>query len=141
MLINANYNHTGRYSLIKAILLLVSITTLNGLYAQELVLTMINTGNPSSVTSVCFSSDGKYILSGSYEKSVKLWDIGSGKEIRPFVGHKSVITSVCFSPDGKTALSGSCDCSMILWDVATSKKIRAFAGHLDMLYQDRMIKL
>ncbi len=56
-------------------------------------------------------------MSGSGDKTLKLWDVATGKEIRTFVGHTSTVDSVAFSPDGRTALSGSGDRTLKLWDV------------------------
>ena len=82
-----------------------------------------------SVTSVSFSPDGKFALSGSWDETLKLWDVATGREIRTFSGHGDGVTSVSFSPDGKFALSGSWDKTLKLWEVATGKEIRTFSGH------------
>ena len=67
-------------------------------------------GHTDHVNSVCFSSDGKYIASGSEDKTIQLWNVASGEqEGKPFKGHISGIHSVCFSPDGKYIASGSKD--------------------------------
>jgi WD40 repeat protein len=69
-------------------------------------------------------------LSGSGDKTLKLWDVTTGKEIKTFTGHQSGVKSVAFSPDGRTALSGSDDATIKLWDVAAGKEIRTLAGHM-----------
>ncbi|MEM0994222.1 MAG: hypothetical protein AAGI49_14375, partial [Bacteroidota bacterium] len=74
-------------------------------------------GHTSYVSSVAFSPNGQYALSGSEDSSVKLWEVESGKEIRTFSGHTSYVSSVAFSPNGKYALSGSSDRSVKLWEV------------------------
>lgn len=89
----------------------------------------IQQGHPAPVLSVCFSQDGRFILSGSGDKTVKLWDVSSGKEIRTFKGHEGVVESVCFSPDGHYALSGSADKTVKLWDIAADEAVRTFRGH------------
>jgi TIR domain/WD domain, G-beta repeat len=75
------------------------------------------TGHTSMVNSVAFSPDGRFALSGSHDKTLKLWDVGTAKELRSFTGHGSVVTSVAFSPDGRFALSGSHDATLKLWDL------------------------
>ena len=75
-------------------------------------------GHSSGVTSVAFSADGRYVLSGSYDKTLKLWDVSNGQEVRTFSGHSSYVMSVAFSPDGRYALSGSYDHTMKLWDIS-----------------------
>jgi len=81
------------------------------------------------VNSVAFSPDGRFALSGSGDRTMSLWNVASGKEIRSFAGHTKIVKSVSFSPDGRFALSGSGDKTLRLWDVATGKEIRSFAGH------------
>ncbi len=89
----------------------------------------VQLGHSEFVTSVALSPDGKYVLSGSDDKTLKLWETATGKEIRTFAGHANEVKSVAFSPDGKYALSGSHDDTLKLWDVATGKEIRTFTGH------------
>ena len=58
------------------------------------------------MTSVAIAPDGRTALSGSYDKTLKLWDLATGKELRIFTGHSERVTSVAIAPDGRTALSG-----------------------------------
>ena len=82
----------------------------------------------ATVTSVAFSPDGRYALSGSWDKTMKLWEVSNGREIRTFQGHSWTVTSVAFSPDGSYALSGSGDNTMKLWEVSSGREIRTFQG-------------
>ena len=75
-----------------------------------------------SVYSVAFSPDGKTLASGSFDKSIKLWNMASGKNTATLKGHTDAVISVAFSPDGKTLASGSQDKSIRLWDLAPVKK-------------------
>ena len=56
---------------------------------------------------MAFSPDGKQVLTGSEDKTARLWDAQSGKELRTFTGHTDWVMSVAFSPDGKQVLTGS----------------------------------
>ena len=60
------------------------------------------------VSSVVFSGDGKYLVSGSYDGTVRVWKISTGEEIARML-HESTVYSVAFSPDGRYVLSGSLD--------------------------------
>jgi WD40 repeat protein len=66
---------------------------------------------------VSFSPDGKRIVSGSNDKTVKLWDAEIGQESLTLKGHRGDVYSVAFSPDGKRIVSGSNDNTVKVWDV------------------------
>lgn len=85
-------------------------------------------GHKGAVTCVAYSPDGTYVLSGSEDGTLKLWETATGREVRTFTGHKAGVTSVAFSPDGSTAVSGSNDSTLRLWDVASGKELRATDG-------------
>ncbi|MGC1377644.1 MAG: hypothetical protein WA821_15525 [Anaerolineales bacterium] len=75
-------------------------------------------GHTDTVSDIAFSPDGKMLASGSYDKTVILWDIATGQPIgQPLKGHTDSVNSVAFSPDGKTLASGSSDNTIILWDL------------------------
>ena len=73
-------------------------------------------GHSDFVGSVVFSPDGKTLASGSWDNTVKLWDVAKGKVIRTLCGHSRQVRSVVFSPDGKTLASGSFDPPVKLWN-------------------------
>ncbi len=87
--------------------------------------------NWSLVTSVAFSPDGKTLVSGSWDKTIRLWDAATGKPLgEPIRGHEGSVSSVAFSPDGKTLASGSDDSTIRLWDAATGKPLgEPLRGH------------
>jgi WD40 repeat protein len=81
------------------------------------------------VTSVSVSADGKRVLTGGFDKTLRLWDAGTGKELHVFRGHTGPVTSVALSPDGTRALSAGSDNSVRLWDATTGKQLHEMAGH------------
>ncbi len=80
-----------------------------------------------AINAVAFSPDSKYILTGSGNATVRLWDL-EGKQLKIFIGHSGYITSVAFSPGGQSILSASTDRSARLWDI-DGKVICDFRGH------------
>ncbi|MBD2336051.1 serine/threonine protein kinase [Calothrix sp. FACHB-156] len=94
--------------------------------------TLIN--HPNFVKSVAISPDGKTLVGGSPDNTIKLWNLATGEEIRTLSGHSSWIYSVAISPDGKTLASGSRDSTIKLWNIVTGEKIRTFTGHSHWIY-------
>jgi DNA-binding beta-propeller fold protein YncE len=87
------------------------------------------TGHEGAVSSVAVTPDGKYIVSGSWDNTVRVWELATGKEVRRFTGHESSVWSVAVTPDGKYVVSGSRDKTVRLWDLATGKEVRRLTGH------------
>ncbi len=94
----------------------------------------IGFGHNSLVESVAWSPDGCYILSGSRDNSVRIWDADTGNLIRTFSGNNSGVSSVAWSPDGSKILSGSRDNSVRIWDSDTGNLIRTLSGHNSTVY-------
>jgi WD40 repeat protein len=66
-------------------------------------------GHSDWVWSVAVSPDSQTIVSGSMDRTIKIWHLKTGKEIRTLQGHLDTVESVVFSTDGQTIVSGSCD--------------------------------
>ncbi|NVN99085.1 MAG: caspase family protein, partial [Geobacteraceae bacterium] len=87
---------------------------------------VVQTGHTKGVSSVVFSPDGRTFLSGSFsDKTLKLWDVATGKELRTIRGS----TPAEFI-DGSTVLSQSSDDDTFkIWDILTGKELRTLKGH------------
>ncbi|MFC1636202.1 WD40 repeat domain-containing protein, partial [Planctomycetota bacterium] len=66
-------------------------------------------GHSDVVFGLAVSPDGKRIASGSFDKTVKVWDASTGAELMTLQGHNGAVYSVMFSPDGKRIASGGYD--------------------------------
>ena len=84
----------------------------------------------AEVTSVVFSPDGRILASGSWDHTIRLWDMETKKVTAILQGHSDGVTSLTFSPDGKTLTSGSWDHTIRLWDMELKKKTTVLQGHL-----------
>ncbi|KAF8181251.1 hypothetical protein K438DRAFT_1439900, partial [Mycena galopus ATCC 62051] len=92
--------------------------------------TVLN-GHQNEVRSVAFSHNGTHIVSGSYDRTMCVWDTETQTQIgAPLEGHTSAVMSVAFSPDGTRIVSGSYDRTVWLWDTKTQTPVGApLEGH------------
>jgi WD40 repeat protein len=73
---------------------------------------------------ITFSPDGKFLASGSWrDTTVKVWEVGSWREVATLRGHGDVVHSVSFSPDGKFLASGSGDTTVKVWEVGSWQEV------------------
>ena len=91
--------------------------------------------------SVVFSPDGKTLASASHDKTVRLWEVATGKEIRKLQGQQGVVYSVASSPDGRTLASAGSNTTVLVWqlsaiycDAPVASKLDA--KHLESLWAD-----
>jgi WD40 repeat protein len=100
---------------------------------------LLQTEHSSKLITARFSPDGKQIISSSDDKTIKLWDVASGRLIRTFSGHMKNVISLAFSPDGKQILSGEgydgIDRSSVkLWDAVSGSEIKTISGNWTVYY-------
>lgn len=88
-------------------------------------------GHTGFITSVAFSPDGQTLVSGSEDKTVRLWNVQSGEMIGyPLIKHTGFVSSVAFSPDGQTIVSGSQDKTIQFWNIQAKPIGECLTGHM-----------
>jgi hypothetical protein len=99
-------------------------------------------GHDEPVCCLAVSNNGKRLLSGCgrpgtvngrpipvTDRSIRLWDLETGRQLLKIDGHTDTVESVCFSPDGKMAVSGSDDGTIRFWDLETGKETKCIKDH------------
>lgn len=104
------------------LLILLPVT----LYGQERLETVVQKGHSLAVRTVTFSPDGKYIASGSEDKTIKIWEFRTGRELKTLNGHQSQVNQVLYFSDGKKLVSGGRDRNIFIWDIASEKVIKKY---------------
>jgi WD40 repeat protein len=89
---------------------------------------VVQTGHTSTICSLAVAPDGQRALTGGADKTARLWDVATGREVLRLDGHCQVILSVAISPDGGRLLTGGIDASARLWDAATGKQLLRLQG-------------
>ncbi len=95
--------------------------------------TVVQRGHYESIKSVAFTPDGQYLLTGSRDKTIKLWELSTGRELRAYLGHESTINDLVILPGGKHFMSSSADKTAKMWDLQTGQLLKTFTGHTDYL--------
>jgi len=92
-------------------------------------LSAILTGHGGAVLSVAFAPDRRILATGSDDRSVRLWDLPSGKQVIVLTGHTDAVCSVAFAPDGRTLATGSYDQSARIWEIPAGRHLTTLTGH------------
>ncbi|MTJ40871.1 WD40 repeat domain-containing protein, partial [Dolichospermum sp. UHCC 0406] len=86
-------------------------------------------GHSSSVYAVAVTADGKRLISGSWDNTVKVWNLETGEEQFTLSGHSSLVQAVAVTADGKRMISGSNDNTVKVWNLETGEEQFTLSGH------------
>jgi WD40 repeat protein len=86
------------------------------------------------VWSVAFSADGQWLISSSYDETIKLWSVVTGKCLKTFTGNQGGVLTIQFSPDNRLIISGGIDGNLNIWDVQSGQLLRTLTGHQGLIH-------
>lgn len=102
---------------------------------RELATTPLLEGHTMTVGPVAFSPNGNQIASGSWDKTVRIWNANTGAVFgTPMRGHTDWVDSVAFSPNGRYIVSGSKDQTVRIWDAKTTDQLSVIKGHTSWVH-------
>ena len=88
-------------------------------------------GHIEGVNGVAYSPDGRHVVSGSWDNTIRIWDAETGAAVgEPMKGHTGGVRSVAYSSDGRHVVSGSDDNTIRIWDAETRAAVgEPMKGH------------
>ncbi|GHO82248.1 Hsp70 family protein [Dictyobacter formicarum] len=116
----------GRYDAYRQALNPLSTKTIRIFKPEEL--TLLRTLTDHVVSGVAISPDGETLVSGSLDKTIKVWNLATGQLLHILTGHTGIVSSAAISPDGETLVSG-CDEMIKVWRLATGQLLHILTGH------------
>ncbi len=96
-------------------------------------------GHLGAVASASYSPDGRRIVTGSWDKTARVWDAQTGRLVTILQGHSGYVESVGYSPDGRRIITGSEDKTARVWDAQTGQLVTILQGAL-WLYLQRELQ-
>jgi WD40 repeat protein/tRNA A-37 threonylcarbamoyl transferase component Bud32 len=91
------------------------------------------TGHTDAVFSLAISKDGQTLVTGSGDKTIKIWNLSTGELKNSVIGHTDAVFSLVITPDGETLVTGSGDKTIKIWDLSTGRLKNTLTGHTDLV--------
>ncbi|KAJ3771585.1 hypothetical protein FB446DRAFT_613464, partial [Lentinula raphanica] len=91
-------------------------------------------GHKGLINSISCSSDGKFLASGSCDRTIRVWDAVSGSTLATLLGHTQYVRYTEFSPDGERIISASDDKTIRVWEPTTGANFHILTGHEASVY-------
>lgn len=104
-----------------------------GLWKPGTLLLFTLAGHLLQVNAVAVSGDGRRAVSGSADRTLKVWNLDTGLLLRTLVGHADSINAVAVTPDGKQAVSASYDKTLRVWNLDSGLEVFQLTGHTDVV--------
>lgn len=86
-------------------------------------------GHTDPVYDAVFTPDGKWVITASFDKTLRLWDSQSHRSVRTMSGHTGLVLSIAVHPDGSRIASGAMDNTIKIWDVPVNSAVASHGGH------------
>ncbi|MCC5662649.1 ribosome assembly protein 4 [Nostoc sp. CHAB 5784] len=86
-------------------------------------------GHSESVNSIVYSPNGHQLASASDDKTIKIWDVSSGKLLKSLTGHSNEVWSIVYSLNGQQLASASRDKTIKIWDISSGQLLKTLTGH------------
>jgi eukaryotic-like serine/threonine-protein kinase len=86
-------------------------------------------GHEGAIENLAFTSDGKRLITVSQDKTARVWDVATGRQLGKLEGHTAAVRGLVILPDGFRAVTAGWDGTVRLWDLDSGKELRQFVGH------------
>jgi len=100
------------------------------LYPSGTALLRTLEGHQGEVTGVALTADGRRAVSASWDQTLKVWDLESGRALCTLEGHTDKVVRVAVTADGRRAVSASRDDTLKVWDLESGRSLRTLEGHM-----------
>lgn len=95
--------------------------------SPELVRELV--GHAGWVNACAVTPEGRHVVSGSDDRTLKVWDLATGQAVTTLEGHASGVLACSITPDGRHVVSASSDNTLKVWDLAAGREVTALIGH------------